>query len=59
MNGFYNRLACKITIANPGGPVKRKINEEKENVLSYNNSYSMIIVINENVKRIYEEFERI
>ena len=23
-NGFYNRLACKITIANPGGPVKRK-----------------------------------
>ena len=23
-NGFYNRLACKIAIANPGGPVKRK-----------------------------------
>ena len=39
--------------------LKEKINEERENVLSYNNSYSMIIVINENVKRIYEEFERI
>ena len=23
-NGFYNRLARKIAIANPGGPVKRK-----------------------------------
>ena len=25
----YNRLACKIAIANLGGPVKRKINERK------------------------------
>ena len=23
-NGFHNRLACKIAIANLGGPVKRK-----------------------------------
>ena len=23
-NGFYNRLARKIAISNPGGPVKRK-----------------------------------
>ena len=37
----YNRLACKIAIANLGGPVKRKINwkekkgKEKEGKLQF------------------------
>ena len=69
-NGFYNRLARKIAIANLGGPVKRKkIHEGKENVLRYSNSYfyhSFIIIIiiiiittEENEKEIDGEFESI
>ena len=73
-NGFYNRLARKIAIANLGGPVKRKkIHEGKKNVLRYSNSYfyhSFIIIIikiiiiiiittEENEKEIDGEFESI
>ena len=37
-NSDYNRLARKITIANLGGPVKRKVKgkETKKTILSYN-----------------------
>ena len=69
-NGFYNRLARKIAIANLGGPVKRKkIHEGNENVLRYSSSYfyhSFIIIIiiiiittEENEKEIDGEFESI
>ena len=40
---YYNRLACKIAIANLGGSVERKNKmkgkERKETILSYSNSY--------------------
>ena len=66
-NGFYNRLARKIAIANLDGPVKRKkIREGKENVLSFFNSYFyhsfniiIIIITTENEKEIDEEFESV
>ena len=58
-NGITIDWPAKQQLLIQEAQLKEKISEEKENVVSYNNSYSMIIMIQENEKRIDEEFERI